>query len=87
MNLAKAQISLTLALTLASVFSAGAAPTVEVLARGLQHPWAVAFWPMGAFWSPSDQDVCAWSTPAVGSASRSKACRRSMQWARADCLT
>lgn len=49
MNLAKAQISLTLALTLASVFSAGAAPTVEVLARGLQHPWAVAFLADGRF--------------------------------------
>ena len=49
MKPAKAQLSLALALTLACVFSAGAAPTVEVLARGLQHPWAVAFLADGRF--------------------------------------
>ena len=49
MKPAKAQLSLALALTLACVFSAGAAPTVEVLARGLQYPWAVAFLADGRF--------------------------------------
>ena len=49
MNPATAQLSLALALTLACVFSAAAAPTVEVLARGLQQPWAVAFLADGRF--------------------------------------